>query len=464
MPVTAEQLQKMLRDTKDQHEARKRQYEDGAAYYLNRGDILKGGAAAIQEVNAYLKKLGKNPLRSADNRISTNWHRILADQKISYLFTYPPQFDIRKDDGTVEQIRDVLGDEYEQIIKQLGIIATNAGKAWLAYWYDQSNRFCYYYIDDSSKVREVYDTSTIKPRLSALVYTYETTDENGITTTHYDVWTDRDATYFVQPLGGAFTLLETRTHEYGEIPFIPFNNNATCTGDLLMYKRIIDAIDKLISGFANDIDDIQEILWVIKNYAGQNAPEEYNEQTGAPVKKEIDLLQMIKAKKMLFVDEDGGVDTIQGEIPYEARSKFLEILIDQLYVSAMAVNTSTDKVGNQSGVYIEFLYSLLELKAGLMETEFRPALGRLVKAILRFLRKPGNAKVEQIWTRNKPRNDLELSQMIAQTAETVLSDETKTKVHPLVEDWKSERKQIRKEQQEMRLTYMTPAPPAKENE
>ena len=165
---------------------------------------------------------------------------------------------------------------------------------------------------------------------------------------------------------------------------------------------------------------------------------------GSEVTREIDLLQRLKAQKLVHVDQDGGVDTLRGEIPFEARSRFLEILKSQLYISAMAVDPFPDAVGQASGVYIDFLYGLLETKSGLMETEFRSALDELAQAILLHLG-ISPRPIEQVWTRNKPKNDLETVQMISQTSETVLSDESKTKAHPLTEDWQEERKRIEAE-------------------
>ncbi|HAH93973.1 MAG TPA: phage portal protein, partial [Dielma fastidiosa] len=95
-----------------------------------------------------------------------------------------------------------------------------------------------------------------------------------------------------------------------------------------------------------------------------------------------------------------------------------------------------------SGVYIDFLYGLLELKAGLMETEFRGSLNRLVRAASGVSE---DTRITQTWTRNKPRNDLEIAQIINGTSPDVMSNQTKTKVHPLVDDWVDERKQIDKE-------------------
>lgn len=451
--MTIEELKQMLKSTQAEHDRLSKQYQQGSAYYYNDADITKTGAAAIAEVNAYLSQLGKNPLKSANNKIPTNWHRILTDQKIGYLFTYPPQFDTdrkegKKTDTLVDKISKCLGDCYEKVIKQIATDASNGGVGWLAYWYKKElfsvDKDFHYYFVNPTQIRAVYDSTSMIPKLSAIVYSYITYDKQQKPVTNYDVWSDRDVTYFTQAEHSDVVQGKTAAHTYGEIPFIPFKNNDRCVDDLKMYKALIDAIDKLISGFANDIDDIQEIIWVIKNYAGETQAFDYDKD-GNEIQKEVNLLQEIKAKKLLNVDEKGGVDTLRGEIPHEARSKFLEILINQLFISAMAVNPNPDKVGQASGVYIKFLYSLLELKAGLMETEFRPSLNQFVRAILKYLSADTKIKIEQKWTRNRPTNDVEIVDMIAKTSNTVLSDETKTKEHPLTENWQTERERIEEE-------------------
>lgn len=47
-------------------------------------------------------------------------------------------------------------------------------------------------------------------------------------------------------------VINVQNHKYGQVPFIELRNNAKAIPDLVMYKDFIDALDKLISGFAND--------------------------------------------------------------------------------------------------------------------------------------------------------------------------------------------------------------------
>ena len=63
----------------------------------NKNDILLKGIIPKGE--------GKDPLRNADNRIPHNIHQILVDEKISYLFTYPPIIDIEDNEEINEKVK-----------------------------------------------------------------------------------------------------------------------------------------------------------------------------------------------------------------------------------------------------------------------------------------------------------------------------------------------------------------------
>ncbi len=425
--------------------------ELGNRYYHNRDRILETGAASMG--NGYYRRMGKNPMRSADNRIPANWHRILVDQKVGYLFSYPPQFDLG-DRELCSQVTRVLGSRFGKVLKALAVEASNAGKGWLHYWYQPGGEFHYCMVDACQAV-PVYDDSMAEPEMQYFMRVYQTAGPEGREITRAEVWDKVQAVYLIQMENGEFVpevladgSENVRRHGYGRIPFIAFDNNGFGRGDLPMYKELIDAIDKLISGFANDIDDIQEIIWVIRNYAGEEERVCYDPMTGEEVREELDLKQRLKAKKYAVVEENGGIDVLRNDVPYEARSRFLEILMRQLFISAMAVNPFPEHTGNQSGVYISFLYSLLELKCGLMETEFREGLEQLVEAVLLYLGVREPVEIEQIWMRNKPRNELEISQILAETSDLVLSWESKTKNHPFTEQWQKERERVLSEQRQ----------------
>ena len=484
-------IKKFIENTQQDYAAFCKQAQEGFDYYDNKGRIKHAGAAAINGVDDFLKAKGANPLHSADNRVGLNLHSVVVDQKAGYLFSTPPSFDLsadetaklkkpgllgrlfgkqpkpqtNPDEALLQHVNDTVGTQWAKVVKQLGIDASNTGRAWLAYWQTQDKRFDYWFLNPLT-VWPIYDRSSVKKRLQYLIRCYSYLDAGGNPVTRYEFWDDQEVAYLIRPQatserpapiidfeilpGGAYNI---QPHTYGRIPFIEFRNKAALLPDLPMYKDIIDAEEKVISGFCNDIDDLQEIIWVITNYAGQQSAPAYDkggkpltDGEGNPIMKPVDLLQMLKAQKWVGVDKDGGLDAVRGEVPYEARSKLLEILDAEFWIAAKAVNPNPPTAGNQSGVYISFLYGELEEKAGLMEAEFRSSIDEFLRAVLHYLGADETKQFVQTWKRTKPQNNTEISGIIAQTPDTVMSDETKTKVHPLIDDWQAERAQIEKEQ------------------
>ena len=90
------------------------------------------------------------------------------------------------------------------------------------------------------------------------------------------------------------------------------------------------------------------------------------------------------------------------------------------------------------------MYALLEMKTGLMETEFRLGFSRLIRVICKSAGITCGSIV-QTWTRTSIKNDVELAQ-ICRDSVGIVSQKTILKNHPLVEDADAELKQLEKEQ------------------
>ena len=52
-------------------------------------------------------------------------------------------------------------------------------------------------------------------------------------------------------------------HKFGRVPFIPFQNNSSAASDLDQVKKLIDCYDRVFSGFLNDLEDIQEVIFCL---------------------------------------------------------------------------------------------------------------------------------------------------------------------------------------------------------
>ncbi|MGN6710710.1 phage portal protein [Anaerocolumna jejuensis] len=413
-------------------------------YYRNKNDILLNKPKAQEEDT-------ENPLRNADNRIPRNFHGLLVNQKAAYMFTAPPLFDIGSQDAN-KRITEVLGDRYAKATKDLCINASNCSVAWLHYWKNSEGAFEYGVVD-SKQIIPVW-TSDLNKKLSGILRVYDELDDtDGELYTIYQYWNDKQCQAFRKKTSDTLdeglqsyamfstfvdneaSLQDTYTHDYDRVPFIPFFNNNITTSDLDNIKKLIDTYDKVYSGFVNDLEDIQEIIFILTGYGGTDL---------AP------FLQDLKKYKTVKLDDDGdnihsGIQTLTIDIPVEAREKLLDITRKAIFEQGQGVDPQPEAYGNASGVALKYLYSLLELKAGLMETEFKLAFGEFIRAISKYLNVDCKSII-QTWTRTAITNDTELA-AIATSSKGTISDKTILKNHPWVEDADQEEKQIKKEQQ-----------------
>lgn len=415
-------------------------------YYFNENDITNRNNGESK-----LNDTGKDePLRQADNRVSSNYHQLLVDQEAGYVATVPPAIDV-EDDSLNGQIKDVLGDNFNLRLNQMVVDAANAGVAWLHYWIDDDNQFRYGIVPPNQVV-PIY-SSDLDRKLLALRRTYkELNSDTGKYFKVHEYWTDKDVTVFkseatdysdLELYQDRFTIYDIATgdemgkgavlpHSMGRIPFIAFPKNKYQRPDLLKYKGLIDIYDKVYNGFVNDVDDIQQVILVLTNYGGTDLSE---------------FMRTLKEDHAIKMDNGGpgdksGVDKLTIDIPVEARNSLLETTKADIFVHAQGINPVDFKeIGNASGTAIKALYGHLELKASNTESYFRDALTELVRAVLRWLKAPDadGRKITQTWTRTAIQNDLEQAQIVSQLAQ-YSSDEAVAKANPIVEDYQQELK------------------------
>lgn len=415
-------------------------------YYRNETDILapkpegKEGGGKDEE---------ERPLRNADNRIPRNFHGLIVNQKAAYMFTTPPLFDIGNSKGN-NIIVEALGDEYRKNCMELCINAANASVGWIHYWEDEDGSFQYAVVDSKQVIP--IESRKLKNKLLGVLRVYEDINEaTGDTYTIYEYWDDESCWAFRRKAGDAIDtglhyynmfatpgngeMMAEYRHEFGEVPFIPFYNNNIHTNDLKNIKPLIDVYDKVYSGFINDLDDIQELVFVLSGYGGTDLDK---------------FLRDLKRYKTIKLDEDDvsnpGVSTLNIEIPIEARNSVLDATRKAIFEQGQGFDPQPENFGNQSGEALKFMYSLLEMKAGLAETEFQLGFARLARAICK---RAGIEckKIIQTWTRTCIKNDTEQAQ-ICRDSVGIVSKKTILKAHPLVEDADAELKQLEKEEQE----------------
>ncbi|KRK49032.1 hypothetical protein FC96_GL001360 [Secundilactobacillus kimchicus JCM 15530] len=437
-------MQELLRNTDKRRLEFSRKYKKSLDYYFNKNDIT-----IRNNGESKLKEDGKDePLRKADNRVSSNYHQLLVDQEAGYVATVPPQIDV-EDDGLNDEIDEVLGDNFNLRMNQLVVDAANAGVAWVHYWIDEDKKFRYGIVPPD-QVIPIY-TSDLDRKLLAVRRSYSQLDpDTGKLFKIHEYWTDKDVTVFkdtsnnyeeLQPYNDRFTFYDTTTgvetgtsnrlvHNLGRIPFIAFPKNKFERPELYKYKGLIDVYDNVYNGFVNDVDDVQEVILVLTNYGGEDLAE---------FRRSLKEDKAIKMNSMGGTDKSG-IDKLTIDIPVDARNSLMEVTKSDIFVHGQGVNPVDFKaIGNASGTAIKALYGHLELKASNTEANFRDGLSELVRAIMKQLNAAqwDSRKINQTWTRTAIQNDLEQAQMVSQVA-AVSSDEAIAKANPIVTDYQQE--------------------------
>lgn len=265
-----------------------------------------------------------------------------------YMYAY-----IGKDDRLVFENADSLG-----VIEVEGRFAE-----------DKKDQRIYRYVDlvDKNgnvqwKILVVDDTNT---------YYYKQTD-NG------EIEKDDDAEMNPRPHAVYEKDGKLYTKDFNLLPFFRLDNNKKRKGLLDAVKALIDDYDMMASGLTNNLIDFDVPLYAVKGFEGDNLDQ---------------LQQNLKTKKIVGMDEEGGIEVHTIDVPYEARVAKLELDEKNIYRFGMGLNMSGLKdTAATTNIAIKAAYSLLELRCNKIIDQVELFLQELVEAVLNEInRKQGTA-------------------------------------------------------------------------
>lgn len=292
-----------------------------------------------------MNRLMAHPYK-ANHKLPAGYFQILVMQKVQTLL----------ENGVTIDGGDELYDihvNFDDFINDVATTASKKGVAW-----------AYFYIDNGKlKIKEVEPEQIIpfykNGELETIIRTYS---DNEYTYAEVwgnetlEIWRKSDGEFSLQYSGKhmakvvidpAGDVIEERQFSLGKIPFVALRNNKEENSDLKNIKPFIDIYDVINSDFANNIDDMQDAFFIIKNYGGENMQE---------------FLMQLKELKAVPVGEDGDVTSHQLHIPVEARQTFLQITDENIYKYAMGVDTNALAGGSLTNVVIKSRYANLMMK------------------------------------------------------------------------------------------------------
>jgi len=151
-------------------------------------------------------------------------------------------------------------------------------------------------------------------------------------------------------------------------PFFRLDYNKKRKSHLVTVKALIDDYDIHASSLTNNLIDFDTPLHVVKGYQGDDLSK---------------LQQNLKTKKMIGVDENGGVEVHTVDIPYQARKEKLELDEKGIYHFGMGLNMYALKdTSATTNIAIKAAYSLLELRCNKIIDQLELFLQEIVEVVL----------------------------------------------------------------------------------
>jgi SPP1 family phage portal protein len=412
----------------------------GKRYYRVKNDILDNRRKAIGADGRLV-----NAENLADNRIPHGFVRKLVDQKTGYLLARP--FEATTKDKAYQQELDNFFDKaFKRRLKNVGKDAINCGKGWLQVYYNESGELSTMKLPPEECLPIWRDSAHTE--LAVFIRTYEVemyVAKRKQVVQRYQWW-DQDGMKLYEKDGGQLRLLdetshfsfldgeETRPMNWERLPFIYFKYNDEEQPLLDLIKQQVDDYDKQKSGNSNNLEDLPNSIYVIKNFSGTKGSE---------------FRENIARYRVAFVDGDGDVQTISLTIDTEAYKNHMEELRKNIYEFGRGIDTQRQEVGNASGQALKFLYADLDMDMNDMEAEFQASLEQLLWFVDVDIANRGGAdhsskEVSFIFNRDIIINETE-AVTNAKNSTGVISERTIVANHPWTTNTENELKQIKTE-------------------
>jgi len=433
---------------------KRRQFITGAAYYNTENEAIMERKFQVaykvpKKENQFDIKVRQDAYK-ANNKIPSSWYKLLVDQKVGYLLKSPPVYTPGKQ-GQAEEIKQYFGQKWHRVLRKAARMGSVRGLAWGHP----------YIVKDELKIKIVGPENTFPvydeegEELLEVYRFWEEKDENKRKFYRVEKWTAKDVTeYRIDDTGKETVTKAARPHivtttQYGKnpptttssrswdrVPFFPLHNSDDDTYDLKPVKPLIDAYDKVDSDFANNLEDFQDIFWVLKGYDGTNLETFLNE---------------VKEFKAVKVGEGGDAKPETINIPYEARKTFMEGAKADIMQFGMGLNTDELSGGSLTNVVIKARYANLDLKTD----SFQPFVEDFIEDYLYFVnqyRGGEQISLDVEFNRTQIINEAEL--LDANKGQMgVVSDETRLENHPWVDDVGKEMKRDEAEKKKAAETF-----------
>lgn len=353
---------------------------------------------------------------SANYKLCSNFFNRFVTQETQYLLGNGVTWE---NDGMTEK----MGDDFDARLQEIGREALVAGVAFGFWNLDHLEVF------HLREFAPLYDEEN--GALMAGVRFWQIDDMKPLRATFYEldgytnfIWRDGEGEVLQEKRAYKLKYRETDAdgmeiydgENYAGFPIVPLWGNPLRQSELVGLRENIDAYDLIKSGFANDLDDTQQIYWIVQNAGGMDEVD---------LAKFLDQLRRVKAA---VVEDDGAkADPVTVQVPTDAREKLLDRLRADMYEDYMALDTKNLAANAAvTATQIKAAYEPMNIKADQFEYCIHDFLDNILTLV--------GVEDDPSFTRSMIVNAQEEVQVVLQAAQYLSSDYVTEKVLTILGD------------------------------
>ena len=372
---------------------------------------------------------------AANHRIASRKAHRFVSQRCTYSLGNGVSFtkhlsEKRNPDGTVEtidQTKEALGPDFDRFLYKLAYWGTANDEAYMFVHKGHDSESLEYTVFKKTEFLALKDENTgalrggirfwsldwRKRPVTAVLYTEAGVTKYRTKEGKYGVMDMEEAEPLTPYIQQVAEMGNGEMEVVGEvtlstIPIFAFSSNDHHVSALENVIPAIYAMDMVLSGFANDIDDCAQIYWAVSGAMGMDA-------------NDLDKARdQFKFLHMMQVDGDhSSVTPVTVEPPYQSREACLKMLNQKMYDDFGALDLHTIQAG-QTNDHIDAAYQAMDEEAD----DFEYQLTSLIFEILALL----GIEDEPKFKRNKVSNLYEQTQMVMLAANVIGKEMTLKKL------------------------------------
>ena len=358
---------------------------------------------------------------AANNKIASNFLHRLVTQRVAYSLGNGISFPTARNEIVdnkpvkVDEVKQRLGKKFDTVLYKAGRYA-RLHKVSFLFWnldhatFFKMTEFCPLYDEEDGRLKaglRFWSLDWDKKPVTVVLYEVDgytkfktKTGSKGLDLVEAEKKRGYKQTVVKTAVDPEEVVAESN---YSDLPIIPYWGSDNHQSDLVGMRSKIDTFDLVKSGFADDLEQCQEVFWIIENAMGMDSVD---------VSRFRDKL---KLEKIAVMDtQNTNIKAYQQEIPVTARDTLLKSIREQIYEDYGGLDVHTIAAGATND-HIDAAYQPMDEEADDFEYQ-------TIEAVQGILALMGIEDVP-IFSRNRVSNQKERTDMIINSADH-LDEET----------------------------------------